>query len=158
MKKLLPLLAVAAAACGARPVIGPSAPAPAPQPYVVPADANLLVSISEAVGSPDEDRPTRTKVLLNGREAGETETGPRSKEKRWGLKLSPGNYLLRLEKWEENPPEQWSPLPPDWQPRERFVLVKEGMLSEVIIKFYDGGRRHDYKIERHPLGASVPAP
>lgn len=119
--------------------------------YVIPADANVIVSMAEAVAGPEEDRPTYLKVFIDGREAGQTEIGPRSAPKRWGARLEPGNKLLRLEKWEEPQPGQWFPLQPAWQPQERFVRVDAATRAAVTVRFTENGRRHSFQVSREPI-------
>jgi hypothetical protein len=150
----LPLLALlpALAACGGgvKPLEG-GAPQPPAQVEAIPADANVLVVASEAVASQEDDHASYLKVSVDGREAGQTATAPKSREKRWGAVLPAGNHLFRFQAWSQPVPEQWAPLADAWQPPERFIRVEAGLRTVVTLKFSEGGRRHSLQVSREPL-------
>ena len=128
---------------------GRAKPAPAP---VIPADANIILTVSEAVASLEEDTASYTKVFVDGEPAGETSVGPRSQERQWGRRLEPGNHLFRFEYQVLPSTGDWTPLEAQWQPTERFVRIEGGAKTLVALKFYDGARRHDLQISREPAG------
>jgi hypothetical protein len=154
----LACLALILGACGTgqrveqvvTPIEGPP-PRPAAKPYVIPTDANFLIVASEAVSGPEQDIGSYVKVLVDGKEAGQTPTGPKSAEKKWGAVLPPGNHLFRFEHWVQPLPEEWTPLKAEWQPPERFVRVDGNQRTVVTLKFVDGGRRHSLQVSREPL-------
>ncbi|HBL16200.1 MAG: hypothetical protein A2X36_11460 [Elusimicrobia bacterium GWA2_69_24] len=120
-------------------------------PVPVPADANLVLSVSEAISGSEEDVLSQTRVFIDGAAAGETHIGPKSAEKRWGLKLAPGNHLFRFEQWVFLPPLSWAPLGADWQPRERFIRVEGASRTVISLRFFDGDRRHSLQSSREPF-------
>ena len=138
--------------CGAHvtPIIGPP-PQPPVQAFVIPAEATFILTVSEAVGNPDEDLPSFVKVFVDGREAGRTATEPKSKERRWGEAVAPGNHLFRFEVWVQPTVGEPAPVRADWQPPERFIRVEPGQRTLVSLKFVDGGRRHALQTQREPL-------
>lgn len=124
---------------------------PLPAAEEVPADANFVLSLSEAAASVEEDTPSYAKIFVDGQPAGETAVGPKSRERRWGLRLDSGNRLFRFEYWVLPSSGPWAALDAQWQPTERFIRVVEGERAVVSLKFYDGARRHDFQISREPL-------
>jgi hypothetical protein len=158
-------LAVAAAAVlggcrGAAPIVGrPAAPAPETeraaeaaiaQPPPIPADANVLLTVTEAVAAPEHDLPAYVKVFVDQKPAGQTAIGPKSAPKSWGAVLEPGNHLFRFEGWMLPLPGEWTPLAVQWQPPERFIRVEAGRRTLVSLKFIDGGRRSSIQVWREP--------
>lgn len=149
----LALAAALLAACGgAAPLVGPAPGAPAvpapeiPAPPPIPKDANVVLTVSEAVPGPDQDTAAYVKVFVDGKEAGQTAIGPKSQDKQWGAALEPGNHLFRFELWTLPLPGEWSPLSVQWQPPERFIRVMPGARTLIFLKFQDGGRRHTLKL------------
>jgi hypothetical protein len=156
----LVLAAVAcAAACAPRagvpsrgvPTLPPGHVAPAP-PAAIPADANFVLRLSEAVGTPEEDVGSYVKVVIDGEEAGQVAMGPKSQERLWGVRLPPGNHLFRFEYSVLSLAGPWVPLDAQWQPAERFIRVEDKFRVKVSLKFYDGARRHQLEIARAGLG------
>jgi hypothetical protein len=144
-------LAAALAGCKtANPLIGPP-PQPVQQVYVVPADANFMLVVSEAVGTPEEDIPSYVKVFVDGQPAGQTPIDAKSKEKKWGDKLRPGNRLFRFEQWIQPFQGEWTPLAAQWQPPERFIRIEANQRAMITMKFLDGGRRFTSQLSRDPL-------
>ncbi len=139
------------------PIEGPP-PQPPVVPYVVPVEANFIVTVSEAVADADEDVSAFTKVFVDGKPAGQTEIAPKSKEKKWGLALPDGNHLIRFEQWYLPLPGEWTPLGPQWQPEERFIRVERGLRTLVALKFSDGERRYSLQISREPIPVPAPPP
>ena len=145
------------------PIAGkPAAPAAPPergaavvfaQPPPIPADANALVTFSEAVAAPEDDIPAYAKVFIDGKLVGQTAIGPKSAPKAWGQVLEPGNHLFRFEAWLLPLPGEWAPLSVQWQPPERFIRVEPGRRTLVSLKLFDGGRRHSLEITRQPQAA-----
>ncbi|OGR87288.1 MAG: hypothetical protein A3J74_11300 [Elusimicrobia bacterium RIFCSPHIGHO2_02_FULL_57_9] len=121
----------------------------------VPKDANFVLSVSEAVLSPEEDTSSYATISVGGRSAGRTPAGPRSSDKKWGARFAPGNHLFRFEYWiaASSASEHWSPLNAQWQPIERFVRVNDRERLTVTLKFHDGARKHSYQISRDPVSA-----
>jgi len=160
MTRLGPLALLAfLAACsrGVRqvsPIVGPP-----PQPPVQPAQPvvtnNLVLSVTEAVASADEDLPSYTKVFIDGKPAGQTDAAPRSQTRTWGTSLPDGNHLFRFEQWTLPTPGEWTPVPARWQPAERFIRVELGERTLVALKFYDAERRYSLSISREPLAPAT---
>lgn len=159
---LLAALAFSLAACGGGSgAIRPGEPAasvptgmpmiPATPPVAIPDDADLIVSVSEAVGDPEKDYASYTKVYVDNAAAGQTQIEAKSKEKRWGAKVGAGNHLVRLETWILPPSGDWQMLDPQWQPAERFFRVFDGKRTIVTLKLYDGGLKHELKASREAL-------
>lgn len=122
-----------------------SEPAPAPvvlptSPVPVPEDANFVLTTFEAIAGSEGDVLSQTRVFMDGKPLGETHIGPKSKEKRWGMRLEPGNHLFRFEQWVFTPPATWAPLAAEWQPRERFVRVEKANRAAVTLKFQEDDR------------------
>jgi hypothetical protein len=142
-------------------VIGPIAVAsqtavnviPHEPPQAVPSDANFVLIVSEAVGDPAQDLGSYTKVFVDNQLAGQTETGPKSADKKWGARLAPGNHLFRFEKWNLPKVGDWAALDAQWQPPERFIRVEAATRAVARLKFFDDGRGRDLQISREPLGA-----
>lgn len=154
MRRLLPLAALLwLAGCRASAVtpIEGVPPRPPEVAVAIPADANVLLAASEVVASAEDDQPAYVKVIVNGRESGQTATTPRSKERRWGAVLPPGNHLFKFQAWTQPLPDQWAPLADAWQPPERFIRVEPGLRTVIVLKFSDGGRRHSLQVSREPL-------
>lgn len=119
----------------------PGVPAPAPS-------ANFELVLREVVATAEEDTPVYAEVFVDGRPAGRTQEGPRSREKLWRAELEEGNRLLRFEVWDSTEPaRRW---PDEMQPRERFIRVEPGMTTKVDLKFYDRGRQYDLVVGRRP--------
>jgi hypothetical protein len=134
------------------PLIGPP-PQPEVKPFAIPADANFEITESETVASAEDDQPAFVKVWVDGREAGQTAVFPKSKDKKWGAALPPGNHLFRFQMWVLPTPGEWTPLAEGWQPPERFIRVEQGLRTLVTLKLYEGGRRHSLQVAREPLTA-----
>ncbi|MBI3553452.1 MAG: hypothetical protein HY077_13230 [Elusimicrobia bacterium] len=136
----------------------------APVPNVVPhevakpvaADANVLLLVAEAVGGPEEDLGSYTKVFVDNQPVGQTQMAPRSAQKRWGARLAPGNHLFRFEKWNLPMVGDWAALDAQWQPPERFIRMDEGTRAVVRLKFFDSGRGHNLQIAREPSSTPLP--
>lgn len=127
----------------------PPAPVVLPTPPVpVPADADFILAVADSIASSEEDLLSQTKVFMDGKPIGETHVGPKSEEKRWGMRLEPGNHLFRFEQWVFTPPAVWGPLDPAWQPRERFIRIEEGSRAVLTLRFSEGGRRHTVQFAR----------
>jgi hypothetical protein len=142
-----------AAACAPRAGVPSRPPLPpghveAAPPAPIPADANFLLTLGEAVGSPEADVGSYAKVIIDSEAAGQVQIGPKSQERRWGVRLPPGNHLFRFEYWVLPPAGDWAPLDAQWQPAERFIRVEEGSRIAVSLKFYDGARQHKLEIAR----------
>ena len=129
---------------------------PTEPPAAISSSANFVLVVSEAIGSPDEDLGSYTKVFLDGQEFGRTPVGPKSQEKEWGGKLDVGNHLFRFEKWDLPAVGDWGLLDAQWQPPERFIRVEPGQRTVVRLKFYDSGHGHSLQIARDPIGAPLP--
>ena len=138
---LLALALAAAAACGPPKESRKASPPPTPE-------ANLIIIVNEVVQNEQEDGFVFTLVYLNGTLRGQTDVGAKSSQRSWETWLAPGNYLLRLEQWAVPQEGEPSVLARDFQPRERFVKVEGGKLTEVRLKFFDRGRRNSLKIAR----------
>ncbi|MDE2237057.1 MAG: hypothetical protein KGK30_04140 [Elusimicrobia bacterium] len=110
-----------------------------------------MLTASDAVASAAQDEDCYLAVFVDGKAAGQTAVALKSKEKAWGEVLPVGNHLFRFEEWVKPPSGQWTPLPADWQPTERFIRVEPGLRTVVSLKFYDAGRRHSLEISRFPL-------
>lgn len=161
MKKLL-VLALFLGACKTAPTVPPATPAaslptakpviPVTPPVVIPDDANFVLQVDEVVGSAEDDIASYTKVYVDNASAGQTEINAKSKSKKWGAKLAPGNHLFRFEKWNLPPTGDWQMLDPQWQPPERFIRVEDGQKTTVTVRFYDNGRKFDLQSARKPLG------
>lgn len=134
------------------PLIGPP-PRPEAKAFVIPPDANFVLSAAEAVATAEEDQSAFVKIFIDGKEAGQTAIAPKSKEKKWGQVLPAGNHLFRFEEWVLPLPGEWTPLREGWQPPERFIRIESGLETYVALKFYDGGRQHTLEIVRQPLSA-----
>ena len=151
-------LAVFLSGCrGAGPIVAapPSQRQPMVPPVVIPADANFLLMVSEAIASPEDDVLSYTKVFIDGQPAGQTPIAAKSKEKAWGDVLAAGNHLFRFEGWVLPLPGEWTPLAAQWQPPERFIRIEPGQHTGVALKFFDAGRRHSLRITREPSAAPV---
>jgi hypothetical protein len=129
---------------------------PKEPPATISSSANFVLIVSEAVGNPDEDLGSYTKVFLDGQEFARTPVGPMSEEKRWGAKLDVGNHLFRFEKWDLPMVGDWGLMDAQWQPPERFIRVEPGQRTVVRLKFFDTGRGHSLQIARDPMGAPLP--
>lgn len=158
-RRLVAAAALAAAAwgcAGPRPVPAPVAPllpghVPPAAAVALAADANLVVTVTEAVAALEDDRGSRTLIFIDGEPAGRIPDGPKSQERKWGLRLPPGNHLFRFEHWVLPAEGDWAPLDAQWQPVERFIRVEEGRRTEILLKFRDEGRGHSLEITRRPL-------
>lgn len=153
-RALLPLALLALAACrGGAPTAGDGAGRPAPPVDPVPPGANVVLVSSEAVPGPEEDVEAYVKVSVDGRDAGQTPALPKSREKRWGAVLAPGNHLFKFEVWSSTAPGSWTPLADAWQPPERFIRVDGAGRAVVTLKLSEGGRRHTLNVSREPASA-----
>lgn len=122
---------------------------PAPS-AAIPADANFVLAVSEAIASLEEDTASYTKIFIDGQPAGETAVGPRSQERRWGRRLEAGNHLFRFEYQVLPSTGDWTALDAQWQPTERFIRIEGGARTSAALKFYEGARRHDLRVSREP--------
>lgn len=177
MKRVLAVLAFAAlAACAAPKPAPPTPEAPRPQatepgvaevppaevtlatgPSVVavplpppPADPNFQVRVREVVDTSADDTTSYALAFIDGVEAGRTPAGPRSEEKSWSAVLPEGNHLMRFEVWDSTDGVSGVARPQALQPRERFIRVLPGQMTEVRLRFFDRKRRHDFEITRRP--------
>ena len=156
MRRLLFLAALAAlfGACKTGPIVNPligPPPEPPAKPFVIPVMANFELSASEAVADASADQPAFFKVYIDNKEAGQTGIEPKSKEKKWGAVLTPGNHLFRFQAWLLPLPGEWTPMAEGWQPPERFIRIEDGTRTIVTLKLYEGGRRHSLQVTRAPL-------
>ncbi len=127
----------------------PPAPVVLPTPPVpVPEDADFVLAVVDSIASSEEDMLSQTKVFMDGKPIGETHVGPKSAEKRWGMRLESGNHLFRFEQWVVTPPAAWGPLDSAWQPRERFIRIEGGSRAVLTLRFSEGGRRHTVQFAR----------
>ena len=157
-----PALVLGLAGCS---VFGPGVPAPAkplapghvePAPAAaIAADANFVLTVSEAVDSADEDTASYTVIYVDGKPVGKTPIGPKSQARQWGLKLPPGNHLFRFEYWILPSVGDWGALDAQWQPTESFIRVEEGARTSAALKFYEGAHQHDLQNSREPLSAGL---
>jgi hypothetical protein len=141
MKRLVLLAALIAAAC-----VGPrqsefpeSPPAPPPVAETEVKDPNFEAVVIETVPNAEDEGVTFTKVFIDGQEAGLTPVGPRSREKRVRLKVPAGNRPVRLEHWFLPPIGEWTRLPDEQQPRERFVRIEDGTIAQVTLRYGSDG-------------------
>ncbi len=162
MKRLLPVLLTAAAACAVHraaapaPVVAapasvaarPSRPLFAETPEV--ADPNFILVVSQAVPDPSLDGVSYTKVFVDGREAGRTDVGPKSQERTLKLKLPPGNQPIRLEQWILPPAGEWVRLDDEFQPRERFVRIEDGTVARLELRFAENEGSNTLSLSRAP--------
>lgn len=147
---LLALLLIAAACGGPKKAEFPT-PLPPPPPVTAAEikDPNFEVVVVEAVPNADEEGVSFTMIFVDGKEAGKTEVGPRSQEKRVRLKLPFGNLPVRLEHWFLPPVGEWTLLQEDLQPRERFVRIEEGTIARLTLR-YDPAGRPSLSLSREP--------
>lgn len=141
MKRLALLAALLGAACvGPRQAEFPE-PLPPPPPVAVTEvkDPNFEAVVIEAVPNAEDEGVTFTKIFIDGKEAGQTAVGPRSQEKRVRLKAPAGNQPVRLEHWLLPPIGEWTRLPDEQQPRERFVRIEDGTIAQVTLRYGPGG-------------------
>ncbi len=141
MRRLSLLAVLIAAACvGPRRAEFPK-PLPPPPPVAVVEvrDPNFEAVVLEAVPNAEDEGVTFTKIFVDGKEAGATAVGPRSQEKRVRLKLPAGNQPVRLEHWFLPPVGEWTRLPDDRQPRERFVRIVDGEIARLILRYGPDG-------------------
>ena len=131
------------------PIIGPPE-IPPDAPVAIPADANFVLTVSEAVADAEADVAAYTKIFIDGKEAGRTAIAPKSKERSWGQALPAGNHLFRFEHWLLPIPGEWTPLDARWQPPERFMRVEASARTVAVLKFFDGGRRQSLQVLREP--------
>jgi hypothetical protein len=158
MRRLLFLLALASLfGCGTGrgpisrgPAQGQAVAPPPPPPPVVPADANFVLTLVEAVPTPEADIQAYAVVTVDGKEQGRTQTGPKSQEKKWGAALVPGNHLFKFEVWFSTAADTWTPLASSWQPPERFIRVDGALRTTAALKLTEGGRRHAISVTREP--------
>jgi hypothetical protein len=118
---------------------------------VAPAEANFQLLVDEVVLDPAQEGASYTVVWVDGAEKGRTAAGPRAGQKRLLLKLEPGNRPLRLEHSLQPPGGEFAPLPPERQPRERFVRVEEGFVTRVFLRFGASGPP-EMLVQREPKG------
>lgn len=172
---------LALTACSHPPVIQPKTVIQK-QPDIIPiakAPANFMVVTYEVVARADDDTQAKTAIYADGQPIGETETAPKSKRKNWEGTLSPGNHLIRCERWLSVPSTPVSistdtvslssgaaPSPPmvlastgtfQWtkdnsaQPWERFVRIEDGRHTKLEIKYFNDGREFTYEISKEPM-------
>ena len=135
------LIALLAACARPRPEpVSNVPPQPPPPPPIVEEAANFELVSVDAVPNAEDEGVAYTRVLVDGAEAGKTPVGPRSQPKTVRLRLSPGNRPVRLEQWVLPPVGEWTPLPADRQPRERFVRVEDGTIARVTLRYGVDGR------------------
>ena len=137
MKRFPILIGLIFGACAGpqRPVSTKLPPPPPPAAVVDVQGANFEALIRESVPNVDEEGISMTIVFIDGKEAGKTAVGPRSQDKRVRLKLPAGNLPIRLEQWYLPPIGEWTRLPNERQPRERFVRVEEGAMVRLTLKY-----------------------
>lgn len=141
MKRFLLLAALLGAACGGpRRGGAPARPAsPPPEAVSEVKDPNFEAVVIETVPNADDEGVSFTKVFIDGKEEGKTEVGPRSQEKRVRLKVPAGNQPVRLEHWLLPPIGEWTRLPDEQQPRERFVRIEDGTIAQVTLRYGPNG-------------------
>ena len=141
MRRLaLAAVLIAAACAGPRPEQFPKPQPPAPPADVVEVkDPNFEAVVSEAVPNADDEGVSFTKIFVDGKEAGKTAVGPRSREKHARLKLPAGNQPVRLEHWFLSQIGEWTRLPDALQPRERFVRIEEGTIARLFLRYGPDG-------------------
>lgn len=123
----------------------PSPDAPA-QTSARAANPNFDLTVREVVATPEEDTEVYAEVFVDGKPAGQTESGRRSQEKRWAAELEEGNRLMRFEVWDSSVTAlRW---PEDRQPRERFIRVEQGKKTKVELRFFDQGRQYELGISQ----------
>ena len=141
-------------------VVVSTLPVPNPIPHEpqppISADSNFVLIVSEAVGSPEQDLGSYTKVFIDEKPAGQTQAAPKSTDKKWGAKLEPGNHPVRCEKWNQPMFGDWAALGAQWQPNERFIRVRPNERTIARLKFYDGGRGYSLDVEYQPLSSPLP--
>ncbi|MBI5202969.1 MAG: hypothetical protein HY925_15365 [Elusimicrobia bacterium] len=142
------LLLLLLSACAApKPASQPAPPAPPSPPAAPP---NLEVRVSEVIQRADLDGLSYAEVFLDGAPAGRTDVAPRSKEKRWSAALPPKNYAVRLELWLLPGTGEWTRLPDDRQPRERFVRAEAATRAVLLLRRHPSGR-YDFDVSKQPL-------
>lgn len=124
-----------------------------PKPAAAPAakaDSNFTLTVYEVVENPEDESDAYAKVFVDGIEAGKTPSGPKSSEKKWESVLPAGNRLMRFEYWTLSETGEWTRAPEEFQPREKFFRVEEGLKTQVILKFFDKGRDNAVTSSRGP--------
>ncbi len=116
---------------------------------------SIIVEVYEVVTSREKEAITSTWIYAGGRLAGKTSAALKSVKKRWEGRLKAGNHPLRFQRWRLVDDHTWIPDRRERQPKERFVRVLEGMQTRVMIKYYDGGRKHEIQIKRAPMNAET---
>ena len=140
-------------------VSGCAAPRPRPETkaaFAVP-DANFEFTVYDVVERADEEGTSYAKVFVDGALVGQTPTGPKSHDKSWSGRLSPGNRLLRVEYWILPGLGSWERLPDDYQPRERYIRIEEGRKTKLRVKFFDRARKNSMEISRDPMPQFSPS-
>lgn len=127
---------------------GPKPPDP---PRADPDAPNLRVEVYEIVESPEKEAFSATRVLIAGREAGVTPADRKSRRKVWVGRVPRGNHPMRFERWIFDRVGDWTKAADAWQPRERFIRVREGHRTRVMIRYYYGGKKYVYRISREKI-------
>lgn len=137
MRSLPLLAALLAAACAGPKLAEFPKPLPPPPPVAVVEvkDPNFEAVIVETVPNADDEGVSFTKIIVDGKEAGKTTVGPRSQERRVRLKLPTGNQPVRLEHWFLPPVGEWTMMPEDRQPRERFVRIDDATIARLTLRY-----------------------
>jgi len=142
------LKAVPPPAAASGPAAPPAAPSAGeetgspPRAALPSAPPNFELSSYEVVEKEESDALAMVRVFVGGSLAGQTETAPLSKEKRWTGRLQPGNRPLRFERWVLRGTGPWAKAEDDFQPRERFYRIDDRSLIVVQLKFFDSGRQY----------------
>ncbi|MBI5631753.1 MAG: hypothetical protein HY921_12820 [Elusimicrobia bacterium] len=113
-------------------------------------NCNFELESSEAVPGLEEDSPAYVQIYIDGLPAGRTAALPKSQEKKWGRRLPAGNHLFRFEYWTQAAGGAWAPAEASRQPHERFIRVEREGRAKIVLKFYDGGRKHSFQVLREP--------
>lgn len=126
-----------------------------PKPTAIPVpkiDSNFTLTVYEVVENPEDEADAYAKIFVDGIEAGKTPPGPKSSEKKWESVLPVGNRLIRFEYWTLAKEGDWTRIADEFQPRERFFRVEEGLKTQVTLKFSEKGRNNAVSSSREPRG------
>lgn len=131
-------------------------PAPSELPQETPKpELNIEVVEYEVVQDPKQEGISATCIYLGGELLGQTAAGLRSREKIWEGRLPPGNHLLKFQRWFFPGNHLWLKDNAAFQPRKRFIRVKEGSKTRVVLKYYAGGKKYSFQVSRKVLASAT---
>lgn len=113
-----------------------------------PEKKNFRFTSVETCDNPELDMQSFSEVIINRTITNRTPAANLSEEKSVSFTLPEGNHLMQIQKfvyikeWED-----FFPIRPEYQPRERFILIRSNDSVHVLLRYAPLSRRYEMSVQ-----------